>query len=345
VDVSDCDKSKEQLIEELASLHREVAELQIRKTAFDSLHELLITLVTTGKTATGTLMLKAVLQQILKISNRLTNAEESSLFLLDSDGIVTESILARGAIVRDLKQKLIGSVLDKGFAGWISRHRQVGLIADTMHDERWLTLPSQPYTVRSALGVPLLRGNKLLSILTLMHSQPRHFSPKEAHLMQMTTEQMALIIESALLYVERQPSQPESYQSLPQVNQELDKPAYRQLEQSEEQPSPIERLSSLGIYIMVGEGRFMYTNPGVAAIFGYTFFEFMTVESIFELVAANDHDFVGDRINQCFQSPNKSLSCTFKGRRKDGSIIDVQVYGTKTKFSGKPVIIGVLSLT
>jgi PAS domain S-box-containing protein len=345
VDVSDCDKSKEQLIEELASLHREVAELQTRKTAFDTLHELLVTLVTTGKTATGSLMLKAVLQQILKISSRITNAEESSLFLLDADGVVIESILARGAIIRDLKQKLVGLVLDKGLAGWVTRHRKVGLIIDTMHDDRWLTLPNEPYTVRSAMGIPLLRGKKLLSIITLMHSQADHFSPKQAHLMQMAAEQMALILENALLYVERETSEAESSKILQQVDPKLHTQEDQKLHEIQEQPSTPEQLSLLGIYMIVEEGRFMYTNPGVAAIFGYTFIEFITVESIFELVAANYRQFVADRINQCFQSQNKSLSCTFQGRRKDSTLVDVQIYGTKTKFNGKPVIIGILNLT
>lgn len=337
--MSDCDKSKEQLIEELASLHREIAELRTTKTAFDALHELLIALVTTVRTATGTLVLKAVLQEILKISSRLTHAGESSLFLLDADGIVTESILARGAIIRELKQNIIGMVLDKGLAGWVIRHRKAGLVTDTMHDERWLTLPHQPYTVRSALSVPLLRGKVLLGLITLMHSQPGHFSPESAHLMQMSADQIALIIENALLYVERQPSQSESEKLFQEVDNEL--------HPIKEQLSNIDKLSFLGIYIIIPEGKFMYTNPGVATIFGYTFIEFITIESIFELVVPNNRKFVAEQINQCFQARNQSqsFSCAFKGQRKDGSLIDVQAYGTRTKFSGKPVIIGVLSST
>jgi PAS domain S-box-containing protein len=330
--VSDCDKSKKQLTEELASLHRQVAELQTTKTAFDTLHELLITLVTTEKTANGSLMLKAVLRQILTIAIRLTNAEESSLFLLDTEGIVTESILARGVMIRENKQKIIGTVLDKGLAGWVMRHHQVGLIADTINDDRWVTLPNQPYMVRSVLGVPLLRGNKLLSIITLMHSEPRHFRLQDAKVMQLTAEQMALILENALLFVERHPSQPELSHS----------PPIEPLDKTPEQSFPTEKLSMLGIYLIIGDGKFMYTNPGVAAIFGYTLFEFITVESIFELVAANSRDFVTEQINQCFQAQNKSLSCTFKGQRKDRNLIDVQAYGTKTKFNGKPVIVGVM---
>ena len=337
VDVSDYDKSKEQLIEELASLRREVAELKITETVFDTQNELLRTLVTTVKTATGALMLKAVLQQILTNSNRLTLAEESSLFLLDADGVVVESILARGAIIREMKQNLIGMVLDKGLAGWVIRNRQVGLIIDTMHDERWLTLPNEPYTVRSVLCVPICRSKVLLGIITLMHSQPGHFSPEFAHLMQRTADQMALILENALLYVERQQPQPESHQ--------IDQQSSKKLHQTNGQPDRGERLSGLGIYIIIKDGRFMYTNPGVAAIFGYSFLEFITIESIFDLVEAKSRKFITDKINQCFQdtSLSKSLSCTFKGQRKDGIMIDVQVYGTRTKFSGQPVLVGLLS--
>lgn len=335
--MTDCDKSKKQLIEELTSLRREVAELKTAKTVFDVQQELLRTLVKTVKTATGSLMFKAVLQQILQISNRLTDAEESSLFLLAPDGSVIESILARGAVIRELKQNLIGMVLDKGLAGWVIRYRKVGLIIDTLNDERWLRLPNEPYTVRSAICVPIFRGKVLQALITLMHSQPGHFTPESAYLMQMSAEQIAIILEHASLYVERQPLQVEP--------NKIDQQTGKELHKTEEQFNRDEKLSMLGIYIIIEDGRFMYTNPGVAAIFGYTFIEFITIESILELVAANNRKFFAEQITQCFQTynQNKCLSCTIKGQRKNGSLIDVQVYGTRTKFSGKPVIIGVLS--
>jgi len=336
--VSDRDQSPEDLIAELTSLHPEVAELQATKTVLNTLHELLLTSVTTAKTATGTLMLKAVLQNILEIASRLTDAKESSLFLLDANGSVKESILARGAIVRDIKQKLVGMALDKGLAGWVVRNRQVGLVTDTMTDERWIRLPNEPYTTRCALSLPICRGKVLLAVITLMHSEPGHFNSQTAQLMQMCAEQWALIIENALLHAEHQMPQPESHQITPPVDLEFD-----DIDEIEEKISFEKKLSLLGVYIIFNDGRFMYTNPGVAELFGYTFIEFITVQSILELVAVSDRNFLSTQIKQCFKSPNKPLFCTFKGQQKDGSLIDVQAYGTKTKLNGKPVIVGILS--
>jgi sigma-B regulation protein RsbU (phosphoserine phosphatase) len=83
---------------------------------------------------------------------------------------VVDSILARGDISPELSSELIESVLKKGLAGWVMHHRKIGLINDTKLDDRWLNLPNQPYTARSALALPIISGEMQLAILTLMHS-------------------------------------------------------------------------------------------------------------------------------------------------------------------------------
>lgn len=321
--MSDRGPTQEQLIREIILLRRQVAELKSVKTAFDAQNELLKSLVTMLQTANGTLMLRGVLQQTLSIARRLTNAEEGSLFLLDDSGRVTESILARGATIRSQKQRLIGEVLDKGLAGWVIRNRKVGLIIDTLKDERWLTLHNQPYQVRSALCLPILKGKQLLGILTLMHSHPGHFTPESARLMQMTAQQMAVIVENAELYTKFQ-----------QTDQELQLP--------QEEASSQDELSRLGIYIMFGDGNFLYVNHTFAEIFGYTFGELISLDSVLNLVAPNHRDFVSQSINQCIQGQTQYLLCRFKGQRREGKMIDAKIYGTRTKLYGKFVIIGAL---
>ncbi len=331
--MSDRDKSKEQLIQELVSLRRKVVALRTTKIVFDAQHQLMRTFVTTMQTASGTLMLRALLQQILNIASKLTDAETSSLFLLDADGVVIESILARGATLRGQKQRLIGEVLDKGFAGWVFRNRQIGLITDTMTDERWLTLPNQPYAVRSTLGVPILKGRQVLAILTLMHSQPEHFKPEFAKLMEMMAGPMALVLDNARLYNEQQERELESSP----VEQQSDYKVTKTLSSEGE-------FSLIGLYILFGEGNFLYASPRLAEIFGYTFGELISLDSILELVTPDNRKFVADQISQCIQGQNKDLSFRFRGLRKDGNLINIEVYGTRTKLYGKFVIIGALRL-
>ncbi len=333
--MSDRDKSKEQLIQELASLRREVAQLRVTKTVFDAEHELFHALATLWQTAKGSLMLKGVLQQVLKVARQLTCAEDGSLFLLDADGVVVESILARGATIRGQKQRLLGQVLDKGLAGWVGRHHQIGLIADTHEDERWLTLPHEPYQVRSALGVPLLKGKMLLGILTLMHSQPGHFTRKSVYIMERIATAMALTLDNVQLYSKHQPL---GMQSLPPTRLSPIEAA----NSSQDSPTRGAEFSQIGIYIIFKEGNFLYANPRLAEIFGYTFGELVSLESILDLVAVAHRKLVFQQLTQCLQGYSKNLSCKFMGQRKDGNLVNVEIYGTRTKLYGKSVAIGAL---
>lgn len=204
--------------EELELLRRQVAALKTEKAAFEAQKELLEKLVAMARSAVEEEVLKATLLETLDVSSKLTGAEKGSLFLLDSDGVVVESILTQHEAAQETRNRLIGSVLDKGLAGWVSRHRQVGLITDTETDDRWLLLPNQPYTVRSALAVPILRGGELLGILTLLHSECDRFSTDIAHLMQVTADHIALVLENARLYDKLD----ESYRSLDKAKQAIE---------------------------------------------------------------------------------------------------------------------------
>lgn len=202
----------------LDSLRRELTKLKSEKAAFQTQSKLLENFVAMARSSAEGEMLKATLQNTLEVCTELTDAEKGSLFLLDSNGVVTDCILPRSHTTPEESSRLIGGVLEKGLAGWVSRNRQVGLITDTQDDNRWLTLPNEPYTVRSALAVPIHRGEELLGVLTLMHSQPGLFSPETAELMRATSDQIALTLENARLYSKLD----ESYRSLGKAKQEVE---------------------------------------------------------------------------------------------------------------------------
>jgi sigma-B regulation protein RsbU (phosphoserine phosphatase) len=187
-------------LKESSALREELNRLKNEKSAFKAQSKLLEKFVSLARSSGKDKMLIKILQKTLEVFAGLTGAEKGSLFLLDRKGVVIESILTRSDATPEQRSKLIGHVLDKGLAGWVRRHHEVGLIVDTKEDDRWLDLPDQPYTVRSALAVPIVRDEKLLGLLTLLHTQTGHFSKETAELMKMIAGQIAIALENARLY-------------------------------------------------------------------------------------------------------------------------------------------------
>lgn len=318
-------RSPEQQIAKFESLRREVEELTTFKIAYEAQDELVRAFISMGRTsATSQLMLKSMLLQAAKMASKLSQAEDCSLFLVNSENIVTDSVLARGATIREQKESLIDRVLDKGIAGWVVRHRQVGLIEDTMQDSRWLNLPDQPYAVRSALCVPILRGRTLLGVLTLTHSQPNQFNKRTANLMQMCATQMTLALDNVQLYREEHEDSPTTPLPLESLAVEMVR----------------EPLSEIGIYIINDRGKFVYANPRFLEIFGYTISQLAELKSILAVVKSQDRDRVVKEIESCLHSHLSPLSCEFQGKMSNGEILNIEMSGTRTKFYGKYSIIG-----
>lgn len=91
--------------------------------------------------------------------------------------------------------------------------------------------------------------------------------------------------------------------------------------------------SVTGIYI-VQNHRLQYVNPKFAKIFKYK-------EQ--ELIGQTASDLIlGCECHNKFKENKKanSYSCTVKGRRKDGSLIDIEVVTQRTVYYGKPATLG-----
>jgi sigma-B regulation protein RsbU (phosphoserine phosphatase) len=161
---------------------------------------------------------KAMLRETIGLSTELSGAELGSLILLDSDGAVVDSILSRGDISPEHGSFLIKSVLEKGLAGWVIRHRKVGLVNDTASDDRWLNLADQPYTAGSALALPIISDEMLLGVLTLMHSKPDYFTKKIVELINITANQVALVLENVYFFNRLN----DSLQSLGEANKQIE---------------------------------------------------------------------------------------------------------------------------
>jgi phosphoserine phosphatase RsbU/P len=182
----------------------ELLRLRREKAAFQAQSRLMERFLALARSSVEERVLQAILQETLQISVDLTGAQKGSLFLLDANGCVTDSILTRGERPAAERAVIIGQVMDRGLAAWVWKHRRAGLISDTREDPRWVNLPNQPYSVRSALAVPIRRGADLLGLLTLLHGDPDCFSQETAELMESTAVLIGVTLENTRLYAKLQ---------------------------------------------------------------------------------------------------------------------------------------------
>ena len=98
--------------------------------------------------------------------------------------------------------------------------------------------------------------------------------------------------------------------------------------------------SLVGVYL-IQDGRFVYTNDCMARIFGYRQEE-LVGRPIVESVAPEDRSLVTRNIAKRETGETQSAHYTFRGLRKDGKIIDVEVLGRRIDYNGRPAVIGSL---
>jgi sigma-B regulation protein RsbU (phosphoserine phosphatase) len=204
-------QSMDNLLEQMAALQQEVAELKIAKLALEAQNRMLENLLNMAESPKPGEILESILQQAWDISSKLTGAESGCLVFLNGQGVVQNSI-PKEEDLTPVQQVLTGS----SYINWVDNHRQSVPLADVLEIEGLRSLFNQPPFMRSMLSVPILRKGKLLGVLTLMHSQPGYFGAVIANFMQSMSRQIALATEYARCYDEL-----DSYSN--QLKQELER--------------------------------------------------------------------------------------------------------------------------
>ncbi len=97
--------------------------------------------------------------------------------------------------------------------------------------------------------------------------------------------------------------------------------------------------SLFGAYIFQ-DGRFPYVSPKAAEILGYSTDEIISSAVPDDIICGKDRELVNENIRRLIEGNVKTASVVCSAKRKDGTIIDVEVQGSRTVFNGKPAIIG-----
>lgn len=87
---------------------------------------------------------------------------------------------------------------------------------------------------------------------------------------------------------------------------------------------------------LIQDGVLKYVNPKFAEIFGYTIEECLDNMSFRELVYPEDLPKVEENILKRLSGKVKSVRYDFRGVKKSGEIIHVEIFGSSILFNGKP---------
>ncbi len=89
---------------------------------------------------------------------------------------------------------------------------------------------------------------------------------------------------------------------------------------------------------LIQDGVFKYVNPKFADIFGYTVDECMNNMNFIQLVYPEDLPIVEEQIRKRISGEAKQTRYEFRGIKKTGEIIHVEIFGASSLFDGKPAV-------
>jgi PAS domain S-box-containing protein len=161
--------------------------------SFDLLYDI-------SRKLSSSLDLDKVLSDILALTIPSMGATEGSIIVLDESGQARRHTLIRKELARPVTEQAVGQILDKGLAGWVVRHKEGSIVFNTRDDKRWLAVTEDHKATRSAISVPLLRQERVVGVLTLVHPEPNRFNEEQLDLLSSIANQAAIAVENARLY-------------------------------------------------------------------------------------------------------------------------------------------------
>jgi|GEM_PF-667295 len=113
------------------------------------------------------------------------------------------------------------------------------------------------------------------------------------------------------------------------------------LQQSEEKYRQLTERSVFGVFI-IQDAKMVYVNPSFAKMFGYSPREIIGRLNPRALIHPEDVAAVTKSIQERLAGKNQTGNNGYKGIKKDGSIIYMEVHGMRIDYQGKPAVMGTL---
>lgn len=166
---------------------------------------LLELLVEINREVAGALDLRTTLQRLVFAAMQHVGAERGSIIVVDDTGQPVDATIVYGKSLHENTTRQLKETIDRGLAGWVVRHRKAVLVPNTSLDERWLRRTddaSDRSGPKSAICVPLLARERLVGVLTVVHSLPNAFGSQHLELAKVIADQASIAVLNARLYTE-----------------------------------------------------------------------------------------------------------------------------------------------
>jgi PAS domain S-box-containing protein len=176
--------------------------------------------------------------------------------------------------------------------------------------------------VRAYAGVPLVTAaGHAVGVLCVADTQPHDWSPQ-------ALAALRDLAALAVTEIEWRRSQAERDR------------AESALRRAEQLFRGVVEQSLVGIYVMQ-DGLFRYVNPRFLQTFGLPPDWLDQPRGILEVVVPEDHDKVSENVRRRVEGEVETIQYCLRGRRSDGSLIHLEVHGSRTVLDGRPAVIGV----
>jgi GAF domain-containing protein len=148
----------------------------------------------------STLKLDELLAQIMASATELTQAETSSLMLLDGEGEELTVEVATGAPGEAVVREHVPA--GRGIAGWVVEHGEPAVVDDPKSDPRFYAGMDEKtgFETRSILAVPMHTHDRTIGVLEVINKRDGSFDDADLKIATALANHAAIAIDNARLY-------------------------------------------------------------------------------------------------------------------------------------------------
>lgn len=251
------------------------------------------------------LELSRVLQAVIERAVSLLGVDGGEVAIYDEDAREME-VVASNSVGKDSTGIRVG--LGEGAMGKVAETRQP-LIIPSYHEWAGQSGQYDDVIVHSVMAAPLMIRQRLVGAIATLHSDPEHvFDEDDLRLLNMFAPQAAIAIENARLYTEAR--------------------------QQREYFRTLVHNSPVAIVTLDQEHVIIECNPAFEALFGYASDEAVG-QKLDHLIAPEDD--LSEAEHYTREALNRPVHGIGQRRRKDGSMVDVELLGVPVLLDGQRV--------